>query len=177
MTEFITKDNKVIPINNSKKGISSDKLGLGNIEKINIEPVIVNHSGKQLSHDEINQLSTRQQRFDALKEKHGGKIPEYTFGQVTDYINSHHGKAITIFSVDGERWYIVKQMRFNDRESLKGLWLVMDFQDFDGNIIGGFPIKDDKDWSRMVEHGQLQGFDKNGIVIDMRLKERNQKHD
>jgi len=92
-----------------------------------------------------------------------------TFDEMHDFV-INRGEKSFVFSLDGELWFIVKQFRFNDRESLQnGLWLIMDFQDKDGDIIGGMPIRDDNQWSEYVEHGQLQGFDAEGKVIDMRL--------
>jgi len=86
------------------------------------------------------------------------------------------GKPL-MFYIDPEegQYFPVEKLRFNDTK-VKGIWLLGDYNDRDGNYFSSFPIKDDKDWNKLVDEGRFIGFNEDG-TINEDFKTRDRSHD
>jgi len=86
-------------------------------------------------------------------------------------------KKPVMFYVDPEEgnYFPVEMLRFNDT-SVRGIWLLGDYTDKHGEYFSSFPIKDDKDWNKLVDEGRFIGFNEDGTV-NTDFKTRDRSHD
>jgi len=106
MTDFITKDNKVIPINNSKNNLSSKQLGIGNDrltrkdEKVEslmstkqgAFPLTNTKVGIQKGWSETEYLKAQKILFEIVERETGHRLTDGGFS-VTDTINGEEIKS------------------------------------------------------------------------------------
>ena len=83
------------------------------------------------------------------------------------------GKPL-MFYIDPEEgnYFPVEKLRFNDTE-VKGIWLLGDYTDKNGNYYSSFPIKDDNDWNKLVDEGRFIGYNEDGTInTDFKTRDR-----
>jgi len=75
-------------------------------------------------------------------------------------------KKPLMFYIDPEEgnYFPVEMLRFNDT-SVRGIWMLGDYTDKHGNYYASFPIKDDKDWNRLVDEGRFIGYNEDGCLL------------
>jgi len=177
-----TRDGKFHPITDYKKGFRKSRDQTAKTQGVRIRKEIASHElDEQLVQNLIQFYSedehpkNQQSRYTKMHKDFEAvmKLASLTEDQAVELVKKTQKPLMFYIQPKEGNYFPIEKLRFNDRTSVKNIWLLGDYDDKHGDYLSSFIIKDDKDWNRLVDEGMFIGYRKDGTInTDFKTRDR-----